>query len=283
MFIDRTLRSLTDRMETLAPAEQRVARYILDYAEDASALTVGGLAAAAGCSVATVVRVCKKTGYTGFPDLKMHLVRDLASPLASAYDEVGPDDGRREVVRKMFAAAIASMQETGRLAESQPLLDAVERIEAADEMAVFGLGTSAYIALDAARRLMRVGLRVGAETSGVDQTVRAALLGRRDLVIACSRSGATAELIDAVITARTNGASVITVTHAPHSPLAGISDVVLTAAAQESAYATEAMAARLATLALFDALFVVLALRRHHVAQANLHRVNRAVTGQDDR
>ncbi|HEY3685117.1 MAG TPA: MurR/RpiR family transcriptional regulator [Streptosporangiaceae bacterium] len=281
MFIDRTLRSLTERMESLAPAEQRVARYILDHPEDSARLTVGGLAAAADSSVATVVRVCKKAGFAGFPDFKMHLVRDLASPLASGYDEVDPDDSRRVVVRKMFAASIASLQETGRLAESQPLHRAVEYIEGADEVTVFGVGTSAYIALDAARRLMRAGVRVSAETSGVDQTVRAALLGRRDLVIAVSNSGATSELIDAVITARTNGAAVVTVTHAPHSPLANISDVVLTVAAQESAYDTEAMAARLATLALLDALFVVLAMRRHHVAEANLHRINRAVTGHD--
>jgi len=273
MFVDRTLRSLTERMENLAPAERRVASYLVEHATEAAELTVGDVAHAADSSVATVVRVCKKVGFEGFQDFKMHLVRDLAAPLASGYDEVDPEDSGRVVVQKMFAAAIASLQETSRLAESRPLLEAVETIETAEEVAVFGVGTSAYVALDAARRLMRVGVRVNAETSGIDQAVRAALLKPRDVVIAVSSSGVSTELVDAVSVARDNAAKVIVVTHTPHSPLAKLGDVVLVVSAQESAFGTEAMASRLATLALLDSLFVLLALRRNEIAVDNLERI----------
>lgn len=272
-----TLRQLAAVLDTLASAEQRVARVLLDAPDDATQRSVTDLARAAATSEATVVRMCKKAGFEGYQDLKIRLVRDLAGASIPDGGEVDPDDGVRIVVRKIFAAATASLAETATLMEPALLLRAVEAVERASEVTLFGVGTSAYVALDAMRRLMRIGIPVNVETSGVDQAVRAALLPPSALVIAVSSGGASRDTVAATRVARDRGATVLAVTHAPNSPLGRLAHVVLPAAARESAFGTEAMAARLTLLTVLDALFVLVAMRRHNTATTNLDRITAAL------
>lgn len=271
-----TLRQLDASMDSLAKAERRAARFLIDQPE-AGDFSVSDVATGAGTSEATVVRMCKKAGFNGFQDLKMRLLRDLASPRAGDGGEVDPGDSARVVVQKVFASAGNSLQESGRLLEPALLLAAAESVEQAAEVTLFGVGTSAYVALDAMRRLMRIGIRVSAETSGADQAVRASLLDSSALVIAISTAGTSRDVVEAVRIARQQRARIIAVTHQPGSPLALAADVVLPVAAEESAFGTEAMAARLAALAVLDALFVLLAMRRNEITVANLDRIGAAL------
>lgn len=272
-----TLRQLENATRTLATAERRVAQYFVENAGQVIRQSVTDVANTTETSPATVLRVCKKAGCAGYREFKLRLVRDLASLRPDGHQEVDPHDSSRVIATKVFSAAIASLTETMSVVEGPLLLEAARYVEAADEVVVFGVGTSAYVALDAVRRLRRAGIRVTAETSGTDQTTCAALLGPRSTIIAISTSGTSLDIIEAVTIARSYGASVIAVTHAPQSPLARLADTVLPVAAVETAFGTEAMAARLVMLAILDALFVVLAVRRNDLTMRNIDRVREAL------
>lgn len=271
-----TARQLAAALDDLAPAERRAAQVLIDRADDVGELSVTDVATAAGTSEATVVRMCKKAGFGGFNDVKLRLHRDFGTAM-DVGGEVDAGDRTRVVVRKVFAAASASLAETAGLLEPRLLSRVVTAVERARSVMLFGVGTSAYVALDAGRRLMRAGVQVGVETSGVDQAVRAALLGRDDVVLAVSSSGRSRDVLEGVQVAAGRGATTIAVTHAPRSPLAELADIVVPVAAQESAYGTEAMAARLTMLAALDAVFVLLALRRNEITLTNLERVESAL------
>lgn len=272
-----TLRQLEEAAGSLAQAERRVAQYFVENPTRVVRQSVTDVAATTSTSAATVLRVCKKVGCAGYREFKLRLVRDLASLRPDGHQEVGPGDSSRVIATKVFSAAIASLTETMSVVEGPLLLDAARYVEAAEEVVVFGVGTSAYVALDAVRRLRRAGIHVSAETSGTDQATCAALLGPRSTVIAISTSGTSLDIIEAVTVARSYGASVIVVTHAPQSPLARLADTVLPVAAVETAFGTEAMAARLVMLAILDALFVVLAVRRNDLTTKNIGRVRDAL------
>lgn len=271
-----TARQLVAALDSLAPAERRAAEVLVARADDVARLSVADVATAAGTSEATVVRMCKKAGFAGFNDVKLRMHGDLAHPV-DAGGEVDTGDGARVVVRKVFAAAGASLAETAGLLEPDVMLRAVQAIERAATVTLFGVGTSAYVALDAARRLMRIGTQAHVETSGVDQAVRAALLQPPATVIAVSSSGSSRDVVEALRIAADRGATTIAVTHAPRSPLARSAEIVIPVAAQESAFGTEAMAARLAMLAALDAVFVLVGVRRNDATLASLDRVEEAL------
>ncbi|MHB1536533.1 MAG: MurR/RpiR family transcriptional regulator [Acidimicrobiales bacterium] len=268
---------LSETLPRLAPAEAAVARHLLEHPDDGAHGTISDLARASESSEATVVRLCKKLGFTGYLGFKMRLIRELALRVDGEYEAVDPGDSSRIIARKVFAATITSLRQTSNLVDGPLLLKAAKAIEGAPEVAAFGVGTSAYVALDTVRRLMRVGVRVSAETSGVDQRVRAALMEPNSVVIVVSASGRSAELLQAVDIAKERGARIIAFTHDPSSPLARIADILFSVAAHETAYGSEAMAARIATFVLLDALFVVLALRNNEVVEENLSRIQQVM------
>src|SRR5690606_21932894 len=98
-----TARQLVAALDSLAPAERRAAEELVARADDVARLSVADIAAAAGTSEATIVRMCKKAGFDGFNDVKLRLHRDLARPV-DAGAEVDTGDGARVVVQKVFAA-----------------------------------------------------------------------------------------------------------------------------------------------------------------------------------
>ena len=275
-----TARAVAALMARLAPAELRVADYLVGHPEDAIRLSVTEVAARAGASEATVVRLCKKAGFQGFQELKIRMMRDLVPPIRAIHEEVDIDDTVGAVVQKVFSSSVAALEETGRALDLESLERAAGIIDDAGRVLLFGVGNSGLVALDAAERLLRLGVQVVAETGGHDQAVRATLLGPGDAVVAVSHSGATRDVIEGVEIARRRGARVIAVSHQLRSPLASLCDVVLTTAAQETAFRTEAMAARLAMLTILDAVFVLVSLRRYDDTVANIARIRDATAAK---
>lgn len=256
----------------LAAAEQRVVRYLTEHLEEVVNGTVGDVARQAGASEATVVRVCKKAGYKGYRDFRLQVVRDLAGSFEPG-SEVEPSDSGRVIARKVFAAAVHSLERTARLIDGPQMLRIAKKVANAREVALFGVGISAYVASDAMRRLVRIGIRAYAESMGIDQMVRASLLDSSCVVIGISISGRSRETVEAVRIAREKGATIVAVTRVPTSPLAQYADAIFPLASEETAFNTEAMASRLAALALLDALFVLVALQDEERTNASLNRI----------
>ena len=91
---------------------------------------------------------------------------------------------------------------------------------------------------------------------------------------ALALTGRDAGRLEAVAQAcRAKGATVVAVTRAPNSPLGQLADAVFPLAAEETAFNTEAMASRLAALALLDSLFVLVAMQEEARTNASLKRI----------
>ncbi|MDE6950246.1 MAG: MurR/RpiR family transcriptional regulator, partial [Lachnospiraceae bacterium] len=57
--------------------EKDVARYILDHPDKAPGMSSAELAEASFTSKATVVRLCKKLGLTGYQEFRLKLVEEI--------------------------------------------------------------------------------------------------------------------------------------------------------------------------------------------------------------
>lgn len=64
--------ALADELSSLAPAQRRLARYLLDHFGSASDLTITELAEESGVSVGTVSQLIRRFGLRGYHDLRLH-------------------------------------------------------------------------------------------------------------------------------------------------------------------------------------------------------------------
>jgi RpiR family carbohydrate utilization transcriptional regulator len=219
--------------------------------------SVSEVAEAAATSTATVVRSAQNLGFKGFQDLKLALARELGSLPDEQADDSG--DPSLAILRQVTANGAAIVRDAGSLVDPDSFRDAQRVLLAADQVLFLAVGTSAPLALDAAYRFRTVGLRTDAPTDVHMQHVSARLLGPTDVCFAISHSGATREILTGVEAAKSTGASSVAITSYPRSPLTELVDTVLTAGSREVSFHLEAMASRLAHIAVLDALLVAIA------------------------
>ena len=257
-------------MPSLRAADARVARVILDQANLViykSASEVGELA---DTSSATVVRCAQEVGFKGFHDLKLALAQELAAldpEPASTPEEVDP---RLAVLSQVTRAGAETVRDAGALVDPAAFHEVVGVLAAAKRLLFVGVGTSAPLCQDAAYRFSAIGAVTDAPADVHVQHVRARLLTPDDACVVVSHSGSTRETLVVAQAASAAGATTIAITSFARSPLTEVVDHTIVAGTRELAFRLEAMASRLAHLALLDALLVAVADRTEDRARVAL-------------
>jgi len=262
---------------SLKAAVRKVADVLLTQPELAVYASVNEVAAAAGVSEATVMRLCRLLGFRGFQDCKIALARELVNPLQRLHEEVAEGDDPATVVRKVFQANIHALQDTLEVLDLSAMAQAATWLQEARLIVVAGVGTSGPIALDAANKFFRLGLLVQAITDAHLMMMAAALLTPADLLLAISHSGSTRDPVETAQVARQAGARVVCITNNSMSPLTKTAHLVLVTAARETRFRQEAMASRLCQTSIIDSLYTLVALARPEAALENLAKIENVI------
>ena len=261
----------------LTKAEQKAADYILANSADVIHMPITELAEAAASAEATIFRLCKKLGYSGYQGLKIALAGDLYTPLESVYKEVGSTDTASLIAGKVFHGITEGLQDTLQIINEAALEQAISAIAGAPRIDAYGSGGSAIIAADIEHRFMRFGIPVQAYSDPHLQIASASLLQPQDVVIAISHTGANHDILDAAQLAKASKATVIAITSYMRSPLSKIADITLFGMAREVNYRSEAMASRLIHLAIVDVLYVGVILKQQDKFFENMQKVRQAI------
>lgn len=270
-------------MPSLAPAEQRVARRVLDDPQAVAASTITELAGRCRTSETTVIRFCRAVGFNGYPALRLTLATELGraqreSDVARVLSsDIGPGDDLDQVVEKIAFADARAVEETAQQLDVQVLHGVVDAMVSAARVDVYGVGASAFVALDFQQKLHRIGQVAFAWPDPHVAVTSAALLDSGDVAVGISHSGATRDTLDALALARRRGATTVALTNFPRSPLADVAHHVLTTAARETTFRSGATASRLAQLTVVDCIFVGVAQRTYERSQAALQATHEAV------
>ncbi|MQA12096.1 MAG: SIS domain-containing protein [Pseudonocardiaceae bacterium] len=243
-------------LPALQSGDARVARAVLDDPEATIYRSVNEVAELAGTSTATVVRCAQKLGFRGFQQFKVALAREYASFAEPSTAEAGQPTSALERITAMGAQTV---RDAGTLVAPESFDAAVSALHGANRALLVGVGTSAPLVQDAAYRFRVVGLDTEAPADVHMQHVSARLLRQGDVCLGVSHSGATRETADSFGSANSAGATTVLITSFLRSPLAELADVVLTAGTREVSFRLEAMASRLAHLAVLDALVIAVA------------------------
>lgn len=259
-MLDRIKASLS----SLAPAEQRVGKLVLNDPRAFANLPVSELADRAHVSKPTVVRFCRSMGYDGLSDFKLKLAGSVSEGVPFIHRSVDVDDKTSDVLVKVIDNTVAALLKYRNDASTFAIEKAVEALAATHKtgrrIEFYGVGNSGIVALDAQHKFFRLGINTIAYSDGHMQVMSASLLGPGDCVVVISNSGRTRDLMDACDIARRNGATTIVMT-ATGSPLAAAGNIHLAADHPEGYDRYSPMVSRLLHLVIIDVLATAVALR----------------------
>ena len=267
----------------LRPAEQRVARTILERPSVVGDSTISQLAAACQTSTTTIARFVAALRFEGYPEFRIAVSTAVGRSQAErarfsvAESDVDPNDSAEQVVSKIAYQEVSAIEQTAKTIDLAVLDAVVDALDAADRIDVFGVASSGLAAQDLQQKLHRIGLMSHAWLEPHLALTSAALLTERSVAIAFSHSGLTLEASDVLQTARVAGAKTVAITNFPDSPLAEIADLTLVTAARETLFRSGAMSSRIVQLAVVDFLFVRIAQRRFDRLGTNLQLTYEAV------
>lgn len=175
-------------LESLSPAEQRMARFFVDQKQSVLLRSAAEIAQLAGTSDATVVRTARSLGFETLSALRQMLLSDLTgtpSPgkrLARTLQETG-DDGAAALrhVIEIHESVLDVLKRPEMAAAFERSVDILAR---ASRRHVFGIGPSGAMADYASLQFNRIGLPTSAlSVSGIALADRLLWLGKGDVVL----------------------------------------------------------------------------------------------------
>ena len=264
--------SMLDRIRAsipaLPPAEQRVAKLVLNDPRSFASLPVSELAERAHVSKPTVVRFCRSVGYDGLSDFKLKLAGSVNEGVPFVHRAVDEDDKPGDLIVKVIDNAVSALLKYRNDAAGHAFERAIgaltEAVRQGKRIEFYGVGNSGIVAQDAQHKFFRLGVNAIACSDGHVQVMSATMLRPGDCAVVISNSGRSRDLLDAADIARRKGATVIVIT-CSGSPLAQLAQshnqVLLAADHPEDYDRYSPMVSRLLHLVVVDILTTAVALR----------------------
>lgn len=276
------LDQIENRIAELRKSERKVAQLVLSQPNTVLNESLAVLAEKAEVSEPTVIRFCRAVGCKGFQDFKLRLAKSLATGVRYFHSDVSPTDPPADVVGKVFDRALATLSQVRNNLSIEALEEAIGYLLRTDRIEVYGVAASSFVAHHAQHKFFRLGTPVAVYDDPHFQTLAAASLEPRSVVVSISQSGENLDLLSAVEAAKHSGAVVISITMA-HSSLAKMATVNLAVDIVKETALYAPITEYLAHLTLIDVLAVGVAVRRGPDLLRQLAEKRRALFDTDSK
>jgi DNA-binding MurR/RpiR family transcriptional regulator len=220
------------RLGELSPAERKVARSLMAEYPVGGLVPVAKLAAAAGVSAPTVIRLVTKLSFDSYGQFQQSLKSEVSARLSSPLErkEEWPEAARGDILRRTQQALCDGIRSSfSRLPPGE--FERAIRLLADRRRTVTTIGGrfSSMLAeyLAAHLRILRPGVRV-ISAAGGDRTSAMLDVGKRDVLVAFDYRRYQHDTVRLTRVAKSQGAAVIAFTDPHLSPLAAFADVILT-------------------------------------------------------
>ncbi|WP_208245833.1 MurR/RpiR family transcriptional regulator (plasmid) [Rhizobium sp. T1470] len=216
---------LQEDIDLLPNALARIAKYILENPEKVLHQSVAELGEFAGSGEASIVRLCRQIGFSGFRDFKLVLAAEIGRPgLPSA----GPEH-RDAALQSLHDTMSQNLGIARTNADPETLQKVAAALAASRRIDLYGAGMSGLTAELLAYRLLRVGLTAVAFRNANMAHEVANGLGPGCMAIGLSISGLSVDTVQFLKGARTAGAITVAITNPARSPLSEAADFTLQA------------------------------------------------------
>lgn len=151
--------------EKFSSIEIDLADYILENPKKVTGMTVEDLAKATFTSPATIVRLCKKLDTKGYSDFKIKLAMDiqesaLGPEIVEVNMPINRGDTTEEITQKMLNLHHQALVDTFNTLDIELLQKAVDIINEADVIYLFGVGNSLVIAEEMHYKMRNLGVPI---------------------------------------------------------------------------------------------------------------------------
>ncbi len=260
----------------LAPAEKKVADYVLAQYDQIQFMSITQLADECDVAEATISRFCRSLETKGFTAFKMALAQHTAPNAVKTNASINTKtiEGRCREVGRLANEAV---QQTMDLLQPKLIKKAVTLLEKASRVMCFGSGGSMILASECANLFSTVTDKVFAVADTHSQISTLATMGKNDILILFSYSGATTSGIRILELAQARGIRCILITRFSKSPAAKLAEVVLCCGTNEGPYQFGSVPAKIAQLVIVDFLFQEYFHRNREACEENRIRIGAAV------
>lgn len=263
-------------MPKLRDSEKKIVEFIQNNQEEIIHLSITEVAERSETSESSVVRLCKRLGYKGFQDMKIHLAKEVIEPVKQIHEVIEKGDNVMTIKKKVFQSNIQALYDSLEVCDDEQLVKAVEAIRKARTIEFYGTGGSGTVALDAQHKLLKLGIKSSAYIDPTLQAMSASMLTEEDVVVGISHTGSNTDVLNSLKIAKESGATLICITNASKSPITTISDIILQTASNETLFRTDAIASRIAQLTIIDILVAATANEKYEFYYQNLQKTRKS-------
>jgi DNA-binding MurR/RpiR family transcriptional regulator len=260
----------------------RLSSWLLQQRQKIVDLPISRFAQETGVTQTTIVRFCKRIGYSGYRELRLALVQSVGVAkglqLGAGESSLEPGDGSMlSLAKKLVAINTDVLTRTPQLLDEQSLEQAVEALLQGTEVYLVGFGSSTPIALDLYQRLLRLGIRATICSDPHILTVITTNLEPGAVLFGVTYSGQSRDLVDALKAVKGREATTIVLTSNAGAAVARLADILLISAVPEMA-ARETVATRISQLAIVDVLCTALIMRHRKGDAVALDQLEKEMT-----
>ena len=264
--------------DTLKSAEKRAADYMLQNPAIFAASKITEAAASAKCSEATFVRLARKLGFNGYPELKSSIIEDHPDiGFGILYEKISIDDPPLTVAEKVFQTSVQSLTDTFNLLDEKQYLTALGYLMKANRILFAGVGDAYTVAHTGFLKFARIGFSVHCSQDFDVQLIETSQLKVNDVLMIVSHTGKTKSLYEVAKLAKQQKANIITLTNFPASAIAKLSDVVLLTATFVPDNFGEIMTKRIPELCILETLYINVLIRGGKNVNKSLEISNAAI------
>ena len=267
MYKKSCLAAIKAAYDSLTTVEKRVADYIREHSEKVILMPIADFAEQAGVAKSAIIRCSKSLGFEGYSELKIALAVELSKNKQLNYAPcINPDDTPGDILDKLFAANVKTLHDTADRIDREVFTAVVDLLNEARHIYIYGVGTSTVFVQELQYRLMHLGRHALAVTDVPSMKVSTLNIKKNDVVIGISHSGRTIPTLESLELAKEQGAATVCITSMPGSKITQIADYPIELWSDEIEYPMEAISARIAHLAIIDAITVAISAKNYEQA-----------------
>lgn len=253
-------------------AEKKVADFVLKNPKKVLFMSITDLADACSVGDTSVFRFCRTMNLRGYQEFKMRLSLSITNEDKDNEElevDVAPNDTFETLAQKVLKSNLDAINETYTLLNGEEFSLAMDYFEAAENVYIFGVGSSMLTAMEAMNKFLRITPKVHCIQDPHMQSMIASMLTEKDLAIFISYSGSTKDTIHVAQLAKQSGAKIIAISRFIKSPLTSYSDVTILCGANEGPLQGGSTSAKMGLLYILDLMYAEYYRRNYEVSRDN--------------
>lgn len=227
--------------DSFSKSEKVLAQYILMKKENIEKLSTKDLASATFTSPSTVVRLSQKLGFSGWNELKEKYIEELRY-LNNHFSNIDPNfpfeshDTLMNIASKIGQLASETISDTLSLLKTEDLKKAVDLLNKAKVINVYGTSNSLLMAYDFKHKMLRINRSVEIMNLPDEQVYVASNSSPEHCAILISYSGETTEVLKNVKILKNNKTPMIALTSIGENSLKSFVDCTISITTREKLY-----------------------------------------------